>query len=81
MLRSAGGNLRESEREVSYAVAHAHFGMAHVSAKRDRFVRGLAERGGRAEAATARLRRLYPALLVAPLLDTVEDDRLAQAVE
>ena len=63
ILRSAGGNLRDSEFEVSYAVAvggvdtiallaHTDCGMAHVSAKRERFVEGLVERAGwtRAEA-------------------------------
>ena len=57
VLRSAGGNLRDSEFEVSYAIAmggvttlallaHTDCGMAHVTAKRDAFVRGLVERGG-----------------------------------
>lgn len=57
VLRSAGGNLRDSEFEVSYAIAvggvrtiallaHTDCGMAHVTAKRDQFVRGLVERGG-----------------------------------
>jgi carbonic anhydrase len=57
VLRSAGGNLRDSEFEVSYAVAvggvstiallaHTDCGMAHVSAKRDRFVEGLVQRAG-----------------------------------
>jgi len=67
VLRSAGGNLRDSEFEVSYAVAvggvstiallaHTDCGMAHVTAKHDRFVEGLvrrrdAVRGGRDTAA------------------------------
>ena len=57
ILRSAGGNLRDSEFEVSYAVAvggvdaiallaHTDCGMAHVSAKRERFVNGLVSRAG-----------------------------------
>ncbi len=57
VLRSAGGNLRDSEFEVSYAIAmggvrtiallaHTDCGMAHVTANREAFVRGLAERGG-----------------------------------
>ena len=57
VLRSAGGNLRDSEFEVSYAVAvggvdtiallaHTDCGMAHVTAKRDRFVNGLVTRAG-----------------------------------
>ena len=57
VLRSAGGNLRDSEFEVSYAVAvggvstiallaHTDCGMAHVGAKRDRFVEGLVQRAG-----------------------------------
>jgi carbonic anhydrase len=115
VLRSAGSNLRDSEFEVSYAVAvgcvstiallaHTDCGMAHVSAKRDRFVQGLVERAGwtRDDAlrhfedaasryeigdATAfiageaeRLRRRYPALLVAPFLYAVESDKLAQVM-
>jgi carbonic anhydrase len=57
VLRSAGGNLRDSEFEVSYAVAvggvstiallaHTDCGMGHVTAKRDRFVEGLVRRAG-----------------------------------
>jgi carbonic anhydrase len=57
VLRSAGGNLRDSEFEVSYAVAvggvstiallaHTDCGMAHVSAKAERFVDGLVRRAG-----------------------------------
>src|SRR5688572_6817766 len=57
VLRSAGGNLRDSEFEVSYAVAvggvstiallaHTDCGMAHVSAKGERFVEGLVRRAG-----------------------------------
>jgi carbonic anhydrase len=57
VLRSAGGSLRDSEFEVSYAIAvggvrtlallaHTDCGMAHVTAKRGAFVRGLVERGG-----------------------------------
>jgi carbonic anhydrase len=57
VLRSAGGNLRDSEFELSYAVAvggvstvallaHTDCGMAHVSAKRTQFVDGLIARAG-----------------------------------
>ena len=57
ILRSAGGNLRDSEFEVSYAVAvggvstiallaHTDCGMVHVSAKGQRFVDGLVRRAG-----------------------------------
>ena len=57
VIRAAGGNLRGSEFEVSYAVgvarvpviallAHTDCGMAHVTEKRDIFVRGLVEWGG-----------------------------------
>lgn len=65
VLRSAGGNLRDSEFEVSYAIAvggittvallaHTDCGMAHVTQKRAAFIRGLTERGGwTAEAAGA----------------------------
>lgn len=57
VLRSAGGNLRDSEFEVSYAIgvggvstvallAHTDCGMAHVTQKRSDFVSGLVTRGG-----------------------------------
>jgi carbonic anhydrase len=57
VLRSAGGNLRDREFDVSYAVAvggvsaiallaHTDCGMAGVTARRETFVAGLAERGG-----------------------------------
>jgi len=57
VLRSAGGNLRDSEFEVSYAVAvggvdtvallaHTDCGMAHVTSKHAAFVDGLIARGG-----------------------------------
>lgn len=57
VLRAAGANLRGSEFEISFAVAvggvdtlvlivHTDCGMAHVTGKRDEFVRGLVERGG-----------------------------------
>ena len=115
VLRSAGGNLRDSEFEVAYAVAmggvdtiallaHTDCGMSHVLAKRDPFVAGLETRAGwspeRAaelfdayahrfhigDAVTfvideaARLRALFPAVRVAPLLYRVDSDRLVQIV-
>ncbi|MBI5193168.1 MAG: carbonic anhydrase [Nitrospirae bacterium] len=57
VLRSAGGNLRDSKFEVSYAIgvggvstvallAHTDCGMAHVTQKRSAFVSGLVKRGG-----------------------------------
>ena len=57
VLRSAGGNMIDSEFEISYAVAvggvstiallaHTDCGMAHVTSKHDAFVAGLVERGG-----------------------------------
>lgn len=57
VIRAAGGNLRGSEFEVSYAVgvarvpaiallAHTDCGMAHVTEKRDVFVQGLVEWAG-----------------------------------
>jgi len=57
VLRAAGANMSGSEFEISYAVAiarvgaialiaHTDCGMAHVTAKRDAFVRGLVEWGG-----------------------------------
>ena len=116
VLRTAGGNLRDSGFEISYSVAvggiatiallaHTDCGMAHVTDKREAFVRGLVERGGWEEPAasaqfsayatdyeigdpiefvvseTARLRCLYPRLMVAPLLYAVENDRLVQIME
>src|SRR3989337_3919867 len=116
VLRSAGGNLRDSEFEVSYAVAvggvntvallaHTDCGMAHVTQMRSAFVRGLAEHGGwTLDAAGAhfdryadryqigdpvtfvceevqRLRRLYPTVLIVPMLYNVGTDRLMQIRE
>ena len=116
ILRSAGGNLRDSEFEVSYAIAaggvatvallaHTDCGMVDVTQHRAKFVQGLVDRAGWAAdvaaahfdryasqyqigdavtfvcAEAARLRRLYPAILVAPLLYEVESDRLAQIDE
>jgi len=57
VLRSAGGNLRDSEFEVSYAIgvggvttvtllAHTDCGMAHVTQMRSAFIRGLTKHGG-----------------------------------
>ena len=62
VIRTAGGSMRDSGFEISYAVAvggistiallaHTDCGMAHVTAKRDAFVQGLVERGGWEEAA------------------------------
>jgi carbonic anhydrase len=116
VLRAAGGNLRDHEFDISYAVAmggvttiallaHTDCGMVGVRQKRAAFVRGLVERGGWEQARAAdhfdqcvphyeigdavefvvdeasRLRAAYPALLVAPLLYRVEDDRLLQIVD
>jgi len=64
VLRMAGGNVREREFDISYAVAvggvttlallaHTDCGMAHVTAKRRPFVRGLVERAGWTEAQAA----------------------------
>lgn len=115
VLRAAGGNLRDHEFDISYAVAiggvtavallaHTDCGMAHLTEKRRAFVRGLVDRAGWSEAdalahfdrcaphyelgdpleflrgESERIRRLYPRVLVAPLLYRVEDDRLAQVV-
>ena len=57
ILRSAGGNLRDSEFEISYAIAvggistivlfaHTDCGMVDVTHKRQLFVKGMMERGG-----------------------------------
>jgi len=113
VLRAAGGNLRDHEFDISYAVAvggvtaiallaHTDCGMVRLRRKRADFVRGLVERGGWDEALAGehfdasvalyelddavafalaeahRLRAMYPAVLVAPLLYRVEDDRLLQ---
>jgi carbonic anhydrase len=64
VLRAAGGNMRDHEFDISYAVAiggvttlallaHTDCGMAHVTAKRRPFVRGLVERAGWSEARAA----------------------------
>jgi carbonic anhydrase len=116
VLRAAGGNLRDHEFDISYAVAmggvtaiallaHTDCGMVNVRKKRAAFVRGLVERGGWEQTRAAehfdqsvphyeiddavefvvaeadRLRAAYPALLVAPLLYRVEDDRLLQIID
>ena len=116
IIRGAGGNLRGSEFEISYAIAvggvstiallaHTDCGMSRVSGKRDAFIRGLVERAGCDEetaatqfdrhaafyqigdslqfvlAETARLRQLYPKILIAPFLYKVETDLLEQIVE
>ena len=65
VLRAAGGNLRGSEFEISYAVgvgrvsaiallAHTVCGMVNVTKKRDIFVRGLVEWGGCPEEVASR---------------------------
>jgi carbonic anhydrase len=57
VLRSAGGNLRESEFEVAYAIAvggvdtiallaHTDCGMSVVLSKREAFINGLVARAG-----------------------------------
>jgi carbonic anhydrase len=85
VLRAAGGNLRDHAFDVSYAVAiggvttiallaHTDCGMVGVRKKRPAFILGLVARGGWDEGQAA-------ALLVAPLLYRVEDDRLLQIVE
>ena len=116
VLRTAGGSLRGREFEISYAVAvggvstlallaHTDCGMAHLTGKREAFIRGLVARGGWDEASAARqfaehsaryeigdplrfvlseafrLQHLYPRLLVAPLMYTVEDDKLLQIAD
>jgi carbonic anhydrase len=115
VLRAAGGNLRDHEFDISYAVAiggvtaiallaHTDCGMVRVRQKRASFIGGLVVRGGWDESRAAehfdhcvpqyeisdavefvveeanRLKAAYPALLVAPLLYRVEDDRLLQIV-
>ena len=115
VIRAAGGNLRDHEFDISYAVAiggvsaiallaHTNCGMVGVRTKRAVFIRGLVERGGWDERRAAehfdesvavyeiedaitfvleetrRLAAAYPAVLVAPLLYRVEDDRLLQIV-
>jgi carbonic anhydrase len=115
VLRAAGGNLRDHEFDISYAIAmggvttiallaHTDCGMVGVRKKRAAFIRGLIARGGWDEPRAAehfdrcvphyeigdavefvveeadRLKAAYPALLVAPLLYRVEDDRLLQIV-
>jgi carbonic anhydrase len=115
VLRAAGGNLRDHDFDISYAVAmggvtaiallaHTDCGMVDVRKKRAAFIRGLAERAGWDETRAAkhfdewvpryeiddavefvvqeadRLKAAYPALLIAPLLYRVEDDRLLQIV-
>ena len=66
VIRAAGGNLRGSEFEVSYAVgvarvptivliAHTDCGMVDVTAKREVFIRGLVEWGGCDEETASRL--------------------------
>lgn len=65
IIRAAGGNLRDHEFDISYAIAiggvttiallgHTDCGMVHVRKKRDSFVQGLVTRGGWDEARAAR---------------------------
>ena len=65
VLRSAGGNMRDSSFEISYAIAvggvsaiallaHTHCGMEHVTAKRAPFIAGLVQRAGWDHAAATR---------------------------
>ena len=64
VIRAAGGNLRDREFDVSYAVsiggmrhlallAHTDCGMSHLMAKREAFVEGLVQRGHWTEAQAA----------------------------
>jgi carbonic anhydrase len=115
VLRSAGGNLRDSDFEISYSIAvggisciallaHTDCGMVDVIHKRNKFIEGLTNRAGWSKEAasshfdnyanlyqitdsviftlteTERLRQLYPAILIAPLLYDVKTDRLSQIV-
>jgi len=116
VLRGAGGNLSDSEFEISYAIAvggisalallsHSDCGMTNLASKRETFIRGLMERGGWDEESAsrqfaqyaaryeigdplhfvtteaARLRLVYPGVMIVPLLYTVEDDLLVQIDE
>jgi len=65
VLRAAGGNLRGSEFEISYAIAvggvstlallaHSDCGMTNLGHKREAFIRGLTARGGWDEASASR---------------------------
>jgi carbonic anhydrase len=111
IIRAGGANLRYSEFKVSYAigvgnvrsialVGHDQCGMLNLVARKDQFVRGLAEGAGwTAQAAeehfntfapmfeinnetdfilseVQRLRSRYPAILIAPMLYRMEDNRL-----
>ena len=57
VLRTGGGNLRQNEFKVSFAIAvggvtaialvgHTNCGMVHVYSKRDQFINGMVERAG-----------------------------------
>jgi carbonic anhydrase len=57
ILRTGGGNLRNSEFKVSYAIAiggvktialigHDNCGMVHLESKREKFIEGLVENAG-----------------------------------
>lgn len=57
ILRTGGGNLRQSEFQVSYAIAvggissialiaHTNCGMVNLMAKKDQFIRGLSNNAG-----------------------------------
>ena len=58
IIRTGGANLRDSEFEVSYAIAvggvtaialigHTHCGMVNLISKRESFVQGLVENASR----------------------------------
>jgi carbonic anhydrase len=65
VIRAAGGNLRDHEFDISYAVAvggvtaiallaHTDCGMVHLGKKREAFISGLVARGGWSETRAAR---------------------------
>jgi carbonic anhydrase len=71
ILRSAGANLRDSEFEISYAIAvggvsaiallgHTDCGMVGVAKKRDAFIAGLMRVGWTEDAAAAHFDRSAP---------------------
>jgi carbonic anhydrase len=90
VLRSAGGHLRDSAFEVSYAIAvggvrtmallgHTDCGMVNVTSRRADFVRGLQERGGwTADDASAHFEQYAPQYQIDNAVDFVctEAERL-----